>query len=162
MSKIVAPFVYWAQSNTEVTQPTDLSKELCKHRKFLSVKHQVSLRVDLRDVAEPEVSSIYNILRNNYRNSNDYVNTKVLVEEEEIDFSAVGIGSHGEQRLNSICSHFHTELSFVIITNMLLKVLLHPRVLLTDKQGLHLRADRQGGSDQADEERGRLVAKTPL
>ena len=27
--------------------------------------------------------------------------TKVLVEEEEIDFAAVGIGSHGEQRFNS-------------------------------------------------------------
>jgi len=53
MEKTVAPFVYWAQSNTEVT-----------------------LRVDLRDVSGPEV----------------------LVEEEEIDFSAVGIGSHGEQR----------------------------------------------------------------
>jgi len=53
MEKTVAPFVYWAQSNTEV-----------------------SLRVDLRDVAEPEVQ----------------------VEEEEIDFVAVGMGSHGEQR----------------------------------------------------------------
>ena len=53
-------------------------------------------------MSEPEVSSIYNILRNNYRNSNDYVNTKVLVEEEEIEFSAVGIGSHGEQRFTFI------------------------------------------------------------
>ena len=50
----------------------------------------------------------------------------------------------------------------VIIPNMLLQVLIHPRVLLADKQGLHLRADRQGGSDQADQEGARLVAKTPL
>ena len=45
---------------------------------------------------------------------------------------------------------------------MVLQVLLHPRVLLADKQGLHLRADRQGGPDQADEEGARLVAETPL
>ena len=50
----------------------------------------------------------------------------------------------------------------LIISNMLHKVLLHPRVLLANKQGLHVRAHRQGGSDQADEEGARLVAKTPL
>ena len=85
----------------------------------------------------------------------------MIVEEEEIDFAAVGIGSHGEQRFNSICCYFHTK-ELIIIPNMLLQVLIHPRVLLADKQGLHLRADRQGGSDQADQEGARLVAKTPL
>ena len=55
-----------------------------------------------------------------------------------------------------------TKYQLVINPNMLLQVLLHPRVLLADKQGLHLRAHRQGGSDQADEEGARLVAKTPL
>ena len=45
------------------------------------------------------------MLRNHMKNI--HVNAKVLVEEEEIDFAAVGIGSHGEQRLNLLC-HFHT------------------------------------------------------
>ena len=49
----LAPFVYWAQSTTEVT-----------------------LRVDLKDVKEPHL----------------------MVEEEEIEFAAVGVGSHGKQR----------------------------------------------------------------
>ena len=49
----LAPFVYWAQSTSEVT-----------------------LRVDLKDVKEPHL----------------------MVEEEEIEFAAVGVGSHGKQR----------------------------------------------------------------
>ena len=49
-----------------------------------------------------------------------------------------------------------------IYVNILLQVLLYPGVLLADKQGLHLRADRQGGSDQTDQKGARLVAKTPL
>jgi len=73
MEKIIAPFVYWAQSNTEI-----------------------SLRVDLRDVSEPEVQ----------------------VEEEEIEFIAIGKGSHGEQRYSftlefylPVCKDFTYELT---------------------------------------------------
>ena len=44
--------------------------------KFTTMPVQVSLRVDLRDVVNPVVN----------------------VEEEEVEFSAVGKGAHGEQR----------------------------------------------------------------
>ena len=51
MEKTVAPFVYWAQSNTEVIQYT-LKKIVAK---IIILNHQVTLRVDLRDVSGPEV-----------------------------------------------------------------------------------------------------------
>ena len=53
MSRSFSPFVYWAQSNSEI-----------------------SLRVDLRDVKEPDVT----------------------IEEDEIEFSCVGTGSQGIQK----------------------------------------------------------------
>merc|ERR1712013_328864 len=81
MEKTIAPFVYWAQSNTEI-----------------------SLRVDLRDVSEPEVQ----------------------VEEEEIEFIAIGKGSHGEQRYSftlefylPVCKDFTYELTSMSKRNCL-------------------------------------------
>jgi len=53
MAKVLCPFVYWAQSSTEIT-----------------------LRVDLKDCKDPDIQ----------------------IEAEEIEFQAVGVGSHGEQR----------------------------------------------------------------
>ena len=52
-NKVLSPFVYWAQSNADLT-----------------------LRVDLKDVKDPDVA----------------------IEEEEIEFSCVGVGSHGRQK----------------------------------------------------------------
>merc|ERR1719334_982963 len=57
----LAPFVYWAQSNTEVF-----------------------LRVDLKDVKDPTI----------------------CLEEEEIDFSAVGVGSQGEKQYNFVLEFY--------------------------------------------------------
>ena len=53
MAKVLCPFVYWAQSNSDIT-----------------------LRVDLKDVKEPDIT----------------------IEEEEIEFSCVGVGSQGQQK----------------------------------------------------------------
>jgi len=58
---VLAPFVYWAQSNTEVF-----------------------LRVDLKDVKDQTI----------------------CLEEEEIDFSAVGVGSQGEQQYNFVLEFY--------------------------------------------------------
>ena len=53
MAKVLCPFVYWAQSNSDIT-----------------------LRVDLKDVKDPDIT----------------------IEEEEIEFSCVGVGSQGQQK----------------------------------------------------------------
>ena len=53
MAKTLSPFVYWAQSNRDLT-----------------------LRVDLKDVKDPDIT----------------------IEEEEIEFSCVGVGSQGLQK----------------------------------------------------------------
>lgn len=53
MTKTLSPFVYWAQSNRDLT-----------------------LRVDLKDVKDPDIT----------------------IEEEEIEFSCVGVGSQGLQK----------------------------------------------------------------
>ena len=53
MAKTLCPFVYWAQSNRDIT-----------------------LRVDLKDVKDPDIT----------------------IEEEEIEFSCVGVGSQGQQK----------------------------------------------------------------
>ena len=53
MAKTLCPFVYWAQSNRDLT-----------------------LRVDLKDVKDPDIT----------------------IEEEEIEFSCVGVGSQGQQK----------------------------------------------------------------
>ena len=51
--KVLCPFVYWAQSNKDIT-----------------------LRVDLKDVKDPDIT----------------------IEEEEIEFSCIGTGSQGLQK----------------------------------------------------------------
>jgi len=53
MVKVLCPFVYWAQSNKDI-----------------------SLRVDLKDVKDPDIT----------------------IEEEEIEFSCIGTGSQGQQK----------------------------------------------------------------
>ena len=52
-AKVLCPFVYWAQSNADI-----------------------SLRVDLKDVKDPDIT----------------------IEEEEIEFSCVGVGGQGQQK----------------------------------------------------------------
>jgi len=61
MNTNCAPFVYWAQTTTEVT-----------------------LRVDLKDVKDPQI----------------------LLEEEEVEFTALGCGSHGVQRYNFVLEFY--------------------------------------------------------
>jgi len=58
---VLAPFVYWAQSNTEVL-----------------------LRVDLKDVKDPQIS----------------------IEEGEIDFSTIGVGSQGVQQYSFVLEFY--------------------------------------------------------
>ena len=61
MTKILCPFVYWAQSTTEVT-----------------------LRVDLKDVKDPDIQ----------------------IEEEEIEFSSIGVGSQGQHKYQFILEFY--------------------------------------------------------
>jgi len=61
MTKILCPFVYWAQSTTEIT-----------------------LRVDLKDVKDPDIQ----------------------IEEEEIEFSSLGTGSHGHHKYQFVLEFY--------------------------------------------------------
>ena len=61
MSRSFSPFVYWAQSNSEI-----------------------SLRVDLKDVKEPDVT----------------------IEEDEIEFSCVGSGGQGLQKYEFVLEFY--------------------------------------------------------
>jgi len=61
MTKILCPFVYWAQSMTEIT-----------------------LRVDLKDVKDPDIQ----------------------IEEEEIEFSSLGTGSQGQHKYQFVLEFY--------------------------------------------------------
>ena len=76
MAKVLCPFVYWAQSSTEIT-----------------------LRVDLKDCKDPDIQ----------------------IEAEEIEFQAVGVGSHGEQRYRFLLEFYLPVDKAILIIRQQLK-----------------------------------------